>query len=76
MGVITVGPFDTFTPVVRVINYPFIFKDNAQVDKILDGPLGREILTDLEGVGFKGLAFLGERVPQPDQQQTGGQDGR
>ncbi len=57
MGVITVGPFDTFTPVVRVINYPFIFKDNAQVDKILDGPLGREILTDLEGVGFKGLAF-------------------
>mgnify|MGYP000125558493 CR=1 FL=1 len=29
----------------------------AQVDKILDGPLGEVILKDLEGVGFKGLAF-------------------
>ncbi len=57
MGIITVGPFDTFAPIVRVINYPFLFKDNAQADAILDGPLGQEILTDLESVGFKGLAF-------------------
>lgn len=57
MGVITVGPFDTFDPLVRVINYPFIFKDNAQADAILDGPLGQEILTSLESSGFKGLAF-------------------
>lgn len=57
MGVITVGPFDTFAPLVRVINYPFLFKDNQQADLILDGPLGDEILSDLEKVGFKGLAF-------------------
>lgn len=57
MGIITVGPFDTFDPIVRVINYPFIFKDNAQADQILDGPLGKEILKSLENVGFKGLAF-------------------
>lgn len=57
MGVITVGPFDTFAPIVRVINYPFLFKDNQQADTILDGPLGEQILTELETVGFKGLAF-------------------
>ncbi len=57
MGIITVGPFDTFDPIVRVINYPFIFKDNAQADQVLDGPLGKEILKSLENVGFKGLAF-------------------
>jgi len=57
MGVITGGPFDTFDPIVRVINYPFLFKDSAQVDEILDGPLGQEILDDLESVGFKGLCF-------------------
>jgi tripartite ATP-independent transporter DctP family solute receptor len=57
MGVITGGPFDTFDPIVRVINYPFLFKDSAQADAILDGPLGQEILTDLETVGFKGLCF-------------------
>ena len=57
MGVITAGPFDTFDPVVRVVNYPFLFKDNAQADRILDGPLGQEILKSLETSGFKGLHF-------------------
>jgi len=57
MGVITGGPFDTFDPIVRVINYPFLFKDAAQADAILDGLLGKEILDDLATVGFKGLCF-------------------
>jgi tripartite ATP-independent transporter DctP family solute receptor len=57
MGIITVGPFDTFDPIVRVINYPFIFRDNSQADEILDGPIGKEILISLENIGFKGLAF-------------------
>ncbi len=57
MGVITGGPFDTFDPITRVINYPFLFKDSAQADAILDGPLGKEILDDLATVGFKGLCF-------------------
>lgn len=57
MGVITGGPFDTFNPIVRVINYPFLFKDSTQADMILDGPLGQEILDDLATVGFKGLCF-------------------
>lgn len=57
MGIITGGPFDTFDPIVRVINYPFLFKDNEQADQILDGPLGTEILKSLERSGFKGLCF-------------------
>ena len=57
MGIITGGPFDTFDPIVRVINYPFLFKDYAQVDEILDGPLGAQILKSLESAGFKGLCF-------------------
>ena len=57
MAIITGGPFDTFDPIVRVINYPFLFKDHAQADKILDGPLGAKILKSLERAGFKGLCF-------------------
>ena len=57
MGIVTLGPFDTFDPIVRVINYPFLFRDNAQADTILDGPLGAEILKSLESSGFKGLCF-------------------
>ena len=57
MGIITGGPFDTFDPIVRVINYPFLFRDHTQADEILDGPLGKEILNSLESAGFKGLSF-------------------
>ena len=57
LGIITSGPFDSFDPIVRVIDYPFLFKDNEQADAILDGPLGKEILTSLESSGFKGLCF-------------------
>ena len=57
LGVITSGPFDSFDPIVRVIDYPFLFKDHQQADQILDGPLGAEILTSLEDSGFKGLCF-------------------
>ncbi len=57
MAVVTGGPFDTFDPVARVINYPFLFKGYDQVDQVLDGPLGAEVLKSLEGSGFKGLCF-------------------
>ncbi len=57
LGVITSGPFDSFDPIVRVIDYPFLFKDSQQADSILDGPLGSEILKSLESSGFKGLCF-------------------
>jgi len=57
MAIVTGGPFDTFDPITRVVNYPFLFKNNAQADEILDGPLGAEILKSLESSGFKGLSF-------------------
>lgn len=57
MAIITGGPFDTFDPMARVINYPFLFKNYEQVDMVLDGPLGAELLKSLEGSGFKGLCF-------------------
>ena len=57
MAIVTGGPFDTFDPITRVVNYPFLFKDNEQADKILDGPLGAEILKSLESSKFKGLCF-------------------
>lgn len=57
MGIITDGPFDVFAPEVRVISYPFLFANYEQVDKVLDGPAGQELLGRLERVGFKALAF-------------------
>ncbi|MCX7823469.1 MAG: TRAP transporter substrate-binding protein [Syntrophobacterales bacterium] len=57
MAIITSGPFDVFVPEVRVVDYPFLFDSYDQVDVVLDGPPGQEILKRLEKAGFKGLAF-------------------
>ncbi len=57
LAVITGGPLDAFAPEVAVVSYPYLFDSYAEVDAVLDGPLGREILDRLEPAGFKGLAF-------------------
>jgi len=57
MGIITDGPFDVFVPASRVIGYPFLFESYDQVDRVLDGPAGQELLARLENAGFAGLAF-------------------
>ncbi len=57
MGIITVGPFDVLVPEVRVLEFPFLFDDYAQVDKVLDGEVGRQVLASLERAGLAGLAF-------------------
>lgn len=57
MGIITLGPFDVFVPEVKVVNFPFLFDSHEEADRILDGPLGGEVLDSLTRAGFKGLAF-------------------
>lgn len=57
MAIITLGPFDVFVPEVKVVNFPFLFDSHEEADRVLDGPLGREVLDSLERAGFKGLAF-------------------
>ena len=57
MAIITLGPFDTFVPEVKVVSFPFLFKNFEQVDAVLDGPVGREVLDSLKRAGFKGLCF-------------------
>lgn len=57
MAIVTLGPFDTFVPEIKAIAFPFLFKDYATADRVLDGPVGREALDSLEQAGFKGLQF-------------------
>ncbi|WP_035273506.1 DctP family TRAP transporter solute-binding subunit [Desulfogranum japonicum] len=57
LAVVTLKSLESFTPIVRVINYPFLFESPQQADEILDGPLGKEIFNALDPLGFKGLAF-------------------
>lgn len=57
LAIITLGVLDPFVPEVKVLDYPFLFRDAAEADRVLDGPTGRALLDALERVGLKGLHF-------------------
>ncbi|MBO8140769.1 MAG: DctP family TRAP transporter solute-binding subunit [Firmicutes bacterium] len=57
MGVITNAPISGFVPAFQVLDMPFLFADAKQAHKILDGPIGQELLAKLEPIGIKGLGF-------------------
>jgi tripartite ATP-independent transporter DctP family solute receptor len=57
MGVITNGPVSNFYPEIAVLELPFLFSSNEEAYKILDGPIGQELLDNLSKVGLKGLAY-------------------
>lgn len=57
MGVITDGPIANFLPEIAAFELPFLFKSRDEAYKVLDGPVGQEVLNNLSKVNLKGLAF-------------------
>lgn len=51
------GPIGNFSPSMLIVDIPFLFRDFNHVDKVLDGPIGQQLLADLEKSNLKGLAF-------------------
>ncbi len=56
-AIITSGPISNFAPKFAVVDMPFLFKDAKTAYRILDGPIGRDLLKELEKANLKGLAF-------------------
>ena len=46
-----------FVPELDVLVLPFLFRSADHAHRVLDGPIGEEILAKLDGHGFVGLAF-------------------
>ena len=57
MGIITAGPFVNFSEMMGVLDMPFLFANNEEAYKILDGEIGKELLATLEDANLKGLAY-------------------
>jgi tripartite ATP-independent transporter DctP family solute receptor len=55
--VTSTGPLGGFVPKMFVVDLPFLFRDREHAYKVLDGPIGRELLEAFAGKGIKGLAF-------------------
>ena len=47
----------TMVPAMNVLAMPFLFRSIEHLQKVLDGPIGNEILDSFEPYGFIGLAF-------------------
>ena len=47
----------TMVPAMNVLAMPFLFRSVGHLQKVLDGPIGNEILGSFEPYGFVGLAF-------------------
>src|ERR1700738_2468890 len=45
-----------FVPALNVLAMPFLFRSIEHLQKVLDGPVGNEILNSFEPYGFVGLA--------------------
>lgn len=54
---INVAPLASFVPRANVLVLPFLFRSVEHLRRVLDGPIGDEILGDLQGSSFVGLAF-------------------
>ena len=47
----------TIVPSMNVLAMPFLFRSIEHLQKVLDGPIGSELLNSFEPYGFVGLAF-------------------
>jgi tripartite ATP-independent transporter DctP family solute receptor len=47
----------SFVPAMNVLAMPFLFRSIEHLHKVLDGPIGNEILGSFEPYGFVGLTF-------------------
>lgn len=50
-------PLSDFTPSLGVLSLPYIFRNEDHLWKVLNGPVGEEILADMEEAGLVGLAY-------------------
>ncbi|HEU4661198.1 MAG TPA: TRAP transporter substrate-binding protein [Pseudolabrys sp.] len=71
----TSGYIDTLIPQFQVMDLPFLFKDLATAEKILDGPTGKQLADLLPPKGIYGLSYgywgwrvtstIDRKVPEP-----------
>lgn len=56
-GIVTSGPFVNFSKDMGVLDLPFLFANNEEAHKVLDGQVGQDLLGTLESSNLKGLAY-------------------
>ncbi|MDD5324484.1 MAG: DctP family TRAP transporter solute-binding subunit [Polaromonas sp.] len=58
MTVCTTGPVESFVPEIKALEMPFLFPSYEAADKVLDGPIGSDLLKRFDKAGLVGMHFL------------------
>jgi tripartite ATP-independent transporter DctP family solute receptor len=53
-----INPLSSLNPQVNVLGMPFLFRDREHMFKVLDGPIGEEVLGYLKNQNILGLCWL------------------
>jgi TRAP-type transport system periplasmic protein len=66
------APISRYSPKVLLFDLPFLFRDDAHWDKVVDGPIGKEVGAEFTQFGFRSLGYLdgGWRSPYAKQPIT------
>ena len=51
------GPVGNFVPEVKIVDIPFLFRDYDHARKVMDGPIGQDILTKFPSKGLIALSW-------------------
>jgi TRAP-type transport system periplasmic protein len=51
------GPLGNFVPEAKVFDIPFLFRGYDHARKVMDGPIGQDVLKKMQGKGLVGLAW-------------------
>jgi len=53
-----INPLSSLNPVVNSLAMPYLFRDREHMFKVLDGPIGQELMESLKGQHLLGLCWL------------------
>ena len=57
MTKISAAVLENFSPSIKVFGIPYLFKDKEHVFRVLDGPIGKDLLNGTEKYWLKGLGY-------------------
>jgi TRAP-type C4-dicarboxylate transport system substrate-binding protein len=57
MAAVDIATFHDLVPTTRALSLPYLFGSDNQVERTLDGPVGRKILNDIGRLGLIALCF-------------------
>jgi tripartite ATP-independent transporter DctP family solute receptor len=58
MVITSTGPTGNFVAETRILDIPYLFRDYDHARKVLDGPIGQEILTKFPAKGMVAISWL------------------